>query len=129
MKTGWRARGIHWLLILGIWFQSLGPAFAHPSPAAGLEGLQFFACTPAGMVAMDLPAGDPDPDPASLHRSGHCPLCATTPALPALAGSGAVLPAAPWAQPLLPAAAPMAGAHRITAWTRPPVRSPPHRCR
>lgn len=126
---GWRARGIHWLLVLGIWLQGLGPVLAHPAPAGVLDGVQLVACTPAGMVLVELSPGESDPGRLGAHRHGHCLLCATTPALPAATGSGAALPVAPWAQPLLPVATPVGGGHRVAAWTRPPVRSPPTHCR
>uniref|UniRef100_UPI00333E36FC DUF2946 family protein n=1 Tax=Castellaniella defragrans TaxID=75697 RepID=UPI00333E36FC len=125
MKTGWRSLGIHWLLILGIWLQSVGPVFARPVPVSGFEGLQIIACTPAGMVVMDLSSDESDSGQTRVHQTGHCLLCATTPALPTAAIPGAAQPAALWAQPLLPAITVADGGPQVVAWIRPPVRSPP----
>lgn len=131
--AGKRTRGcvvIHWLLILGLWLQVIGPVFAGVPPTDPLRGVQIVACTPAGMVVMDLMSGPDDPDGSGSPRmlqTGHCPLCATTPALPMAAMAGTVVPTAPWAQPAAgfdetPCAASIAG-----TWVWPPARCPPSR--
>jgi hypothetical protein len=131
--AGKRTRGcvvIHWLLILGLWLQVIGPVFAGIPPTDPLRGVQIVACTPAGMVVMDLMSGSDDPDGSGSPRmlqTGHCPLCATTPALPMAAMAGTPVPAASWAQPAAgfdetPCAASIAG-----TWVWPPARCPPSR--
>lgn len=131
--AGRRTRGclfIHWLLVLGLWLQVVGPVFAGIPPADPLRGVQIVACTPAGMVVMDLSSDPDDPEGSGssrMLRTGHCPLCATTPAPPMAAMAGTVVPAAPWAQPAAgfdetPCAARIAG-----TWAWPPARCPPSR--
>lgn len=131
--AGKRTRGcvvIHWLLILGLWLQVIGPVFAGIPPTDPLRGVQIVACTPAGMVVMDLMSGSDDSDGSGSPRmlqTGHCPLCATTPALPMAAMAGTPVPAASWAQPAAgfdetPCAASIAG-----TWVWPPARCPPSR--
>ena len=52
----WRLRIIHWLLLLAIGLQGLGPAFAGLAFSSADNRLQIVVCTSAGMVIMDLPA-------------------------------------------------------------------------
>jgi len=131
--AGKRTRGcifIHWLLVLGLWLQVVGPVFAGiPSPDP-LRGVQVVACTPAGMVVMDLSADPDDTDGSGtsrMLRTGHCPLCATHPVPPAVDMAGTPVPVAPRVRLAAgfdetPCAARIAG-----TWEWPPARCPPSR--
>lgn len=131
--TGKRTRGrscIHWLLILGLWLQIVGPVFARPLPLASLQGLQIVACTPAGMVAinLDLDPADQDSDSSGtprVHQAGHCLLCATHPLPPSTVATGAVAPAACRAQPAAGFDETPCDARITGAWEWPPSRCPP----
>ncbi|WP_368646750.1 DUF2946 family protein [Castellaniella ginsengisoli] len=131
--AGKRTRGcgvIHWLLILGLWLQVIGPVFAGMSPADPLRGVQVVACTPAGMVIMDLsPAvdGEDGSDSSRMLRTGHCPLCATHPVPPTFALAGAAAPAAPWVQPAAGFDETPCAARLAETWEWPPARCPPSR--
>ncbi|MDY0308394.1 MAG: hypothetical protein RBR29_01175 [Castellaniella sp.] len=133
-NAGKRTRGwflIHWLLVLGLWLQVVGPVFAGSGSSDPLRGLQIVACTPAGMVFMDLSSDPDDPDgpPGSSRtfRTGHCPLCATTPVPPMAATAGTAVPVAPWVQPVAGFDETPCAVRLSDSWAWPPVRCPPSR--
>lgn len=120
---------IHWLLVLGLWLQVVGPVFAQPRPADSLQGLRIVACTPAGMVVMDLSADPEDTggsDQPRVRQAGHCLLCATHPVPPLAAAVIVAVPAAPWAQPVAGFDEAPCDARITGAWEWPPARCPPH---
>lgn len=130
-QAGRHSRGcvvIHWLLVLGLWLQVVGPVFAQPRSTGSLQGVQIVACTPAGMVVMDLSA-DPDDgdgsDQPHVRQAGHCLLCATHPVPPMTAGFGVAVPAAPWAQPAAGFDETPCDARITGTWEWPPARCPP----
>ncbi|CAM5785700.1 DUF2946 family protein [Castellaniella caeni] len=132
--TGKRTRGrscIHWLLILGLWLQIVGPVFARPLPLNALQGLQIVACTPAGMVTIDLADTDQDSKASGkpqTHQTGHCLLCATHPLPPSTVVADAVAPVARQAQPAPGFDETPCDARITGTWEWPPSRCPPTDC-
>ncbi|MGY6269822.1 DUF2946 family protein [Achromobacter denitrificans] len=125
-----RSRGrcsiVHWLLVLGLCLQALGPLLASASPIDRLAGLQIAICTPTGMVIMDPSAGSEGSGEIQTSQTGHCLLCASQLFAPA-STAGKIAPSSTRVQPAARSAEASCPARILGAWEWPPVRCPPSR--